>query len=159
MSRLFIAALFLSLWHQSAVDRGLSVKPGPGRLVLGKQCRPRSDAAQRGVWSGSALFTLLTGSLGLYETVLSPFLGHFPSLHSESIDPPVLSALWFLFFVGCNTCDIHHNFFFLFFFLFYSSSLCHWLQCSVSEALPGIFTTPTVEPQWIEHLLDHESLF
>ena len=30
--RLFIAALFLSLWRRSAVDRGLSVKPGLGHL-------------------------------------------------------------------------------------------------------------------------------
>ena len=26
------------------------------KRVLGKQCRPRSDAAERGVWSGSPLF-------------------------------------------------------------------------------------------------------
>ena len=25
---------------------------------IGKQCRPRSDAAERGVWSGSTLFAL-----------------------------------------------------------------------------------------------------
>ena len=28
---------------------------------IGKQCRPRSDAAERGVWSGSTLFALTTG--------------------------------------------------------------------------------------------------
>ena len=28
---------------------------------IGKQCRPRSDAAQRGVWSGSTLFALNIG--------------------------------------------------------------------------------------------------
>ena len=27
-----------------------------GQTVLSKQCRPRSDAAERGVWSGSTLF-------------------------------------------------------------------------------------------------------
>ena len=27
----------------------------------GKQCRPRSDAAERGVWSGSTLFALNSG--------------------------------------------------------------------------------------------------
>ena len=32
--QLFIAALFLSLWRQSAVDRGLSVKPGLGHSGL-----------------------------------------------------------------------------------------------------------------------------
>ena len=26
------------------------------KRVTGKQCRPRSDAAERGVWSGSPLF-------------------------------------------------------------------------------------------------------
>ena len=25
---------------------------------IGKQCRPRSDAAERGVWSGSTLFAI-----------------------------------------------------------------------------------------------------
>ena len=30
--QLFIAGLVLSLWRQSAVDRGLSVKPGLGHL-------------------------------------------------------------------------------------------------------------------------------
>ena len=28
---------------------------------IGKQCKPRSDAAERGVWSGSTLFALNTG--------------------------------------------------------------------------------------------------
>ena len=28
---------------------------------ISKQCRPRSDAAERGVWSGSTLFALSTG--------------------------------------------------------------------------------------------------
>ena len=28
---------------------------------IGKQCRPRSDAAERGVWSGSTLLALNTG--------------------------------------------------------------------------------------------------
>ena len=30
-------------------------------MVIDKQCRPRSDAAVRGVWSGSTLFTLKIG--------------------------------------------------------------------------------------------------
>ena len=29
---------------------------------ISKQCRPRSDAAERGVWSGSTLFVLSTGT-------------------------------------------------------------------------------------------------
>ena len=28
----------------------------PHKKVIGKQCRPRSDAAERGIWSGFALF-------------------------------------------------------------------------------------------------------
>ena len=48
--RIFIAALFLSLWRQSAVDRGLSVKPGLGHLGHWQTMyTPRSDAAERGV--------------------------------------------------------------------------------------------------------------
>ena len=32
--------------------------PGPHKRDIGKQCRPRSDAAERGVWSGSTLFVI-----------------------------------------------------------------------------------------------------
>ena len=28
-----------------------------GKVAYGKQCRPRSDAAEFGIWSGSALFS------------------------------------------------------------------------------------------------------
>ena len=30
-------------------------------MDIGKQCRPRSEAAERGVWSGSTLFALNIG--------------------------------------------------------------------------------------------------
>ena len=49
-----MAALILSLWRKSAVDKELSVLEWDIRDI-GKQVRPRSDAA--GFWSEPALFT------------------------------------------------------------------------------------------------------
>ena len=43
----------LSLWRQSAGKEGYLVKIDRD---IGKQCIPISDAAERGVWSWSALF-------------------------------------------------------------------------------------------------------
>ena len=34
---------------------------GTPKIVTGKQCRPRSDVAECGIWSGSTLFALTTG--------------------------------------------------------------------------------------------------
>ena len=45
--------LSLSLWHQSAVDRGLTVNLDWDISDTGKQSRPRLDATERGIWSGS----------------------------------------------------------------------------------------------------------
>ena len=42
-----------------------------------KQCRPRSDAANRGVWSGSTLFAKITVIYRLNETILNPRSGPF----------------------------------------------------------------------------------
>ena len=36
---------------------------------IGKQCRPRSDAAERGVWSESTLFALNTGISIKYDNI------------------------------------------------------------------------------------------
>ena len=47
------AALHLSLWRQSAVQRGLFVKP---ELEHWQTMQTKADAAERGVWSESALF-------------------------------------------------------------------------------------------------------
>ena len=48
---------------------------------IGKQCRPRSDAADRGVWSGSTLFASSTGIFikhGSNKTTDTHFLGNAP---------------------------------------------------------------------------------
>ena len=64
-----------SWWHIGRTSFKLEEKPQviPWRLSLthlclashiwyiSKQCRPRSDAAERGVWSVSILFALITG--------------------------------------------------------------------------------------------------
>ena len=68
--------------------------------VFGKQCRPRSDAAERGVWSGLALFAKITSSYRLKKQSKVTVQDHFPSHHSETIDPPVLSVLWFCVLVS-----------------------------------------------------------
>ena len=49
-----------------------------GQASLSKQCRPRSDAAERGVWSGSTHFaihtailnTLIGSKMGVFEGVI-----------------------------------------------------------------------------------------
>ena len=45
---------------------------------IGKQCRPRSDAAQRGVWSGSTLFALGSGITLKQSQHRHPAIGNKP---------------------------------------------------------------------------------
>ena len=42
----------LYMWHLGLTHCSRETR----KRVIGKQCRPRSDAAERGVWSGSPLF-------------------------------------------------------------------------------------------------------
>ena len=86
-NRLFIPVLFLSLWRQSAVLSELSVKLGPGHWqTLRTQIRSRRTRR---------LIRVCTVCLNQWKlrvkwnTLKSPF-----SLHSETIDPLVLSVLW-----------------------------------------------------------------
>ena len=53
-----------SYWHflsLTSVTWLTHLSLGSHKRDIGKQCRPRSDAAERGVWSGSTLFALRTG--------------------------------------------------------------------------------------------------
>ena len=40
-------------------------------MDIGKQCRPRSDAAKLGVWSGSTLFAFKVGISIKYGNIMS----------------------------------------------------------------------------------------
>ena len=56
---------------------------------IGKQCRPRSDAAERGVWSGSTLFAIRLESFNnksnYDDFYITPLYGPFQSSWWESL--------------------------------------------------------------------------
>ena len=81
-------------------------------LYIRKQCRPRSDVASDQVLY--YLHKLQEVKRKLNETVLSPCSGPFPSLHSETFDPPVMWVLWFkweISFVTSCLCSCTPSFF------------------------------------------------
>ena len=83
--RLFIAALFLLLWCQSAVDGGLSVKPGQGTFrAVQTQCR--RSGPQR-------LIRICTVCLNSRKFKGWMKQSHVSILHSGTVDPPVLPVL------------------------------------------------------------------
>ena len=51
------------------------------------------DQTPRSVASDLGLHCLIKLQEGLNKTIVSPFQDHFLNLHSEKIDPPVLSVL------------------------------------------------------------------
>ena len=62
----------------------------PDERDIGKRCGPRSDAAERGVWSGSTLFALITdisikhGNNKIDQTPLKPEMKWSKELRKKS---------------------------------------------------------------------------
>ena len=96
------------LWNQTARLYEIQVMVIISRATLvavTSECRVKrvicktwtgilANSAERAVWSGYVLFVLRIPGYGLNEIVLIPVQHHFPNLHSETIEPQVLSVLW-----------------------------------------------------------------
>ena len=66
-------------------DYLIHLSPASYKTDIGKQCRPRSDAAERGVWSGSTLFTLST-RISIKMVIIkldTPYIGNGPVQRAE----------------------------------------------------------------------------
>ena len=86
--------LILSLWRQSAVWRRLSVKSGLGHWQI-MQTQIRCRRMRRLIWVCTVCIKLQEVKDSMKQSFV-PVQGHFPSLHLATVNPPVLSVLWFI---------------------------------------------------------------